>query len=513
MQAPYDTEVTADVFAEAKNTFNCLIGHLTDAAAGTLTHDRLEETIVERGRELQRLLLQAHLDLRALRERQQVHRARQDGTAAGVLGADGVPRRRVEVGHHRLLATLVGTVTLTRCAWRAPGVRNVYPADEALSLPAVRHSAGLTKLAVIETVRGSFDAALAAITTRCGQVIGKRQIEQVVARAAADVDAFYATRTVLPCTASTVLVLSVDGKGIAMRPEALRPATAKAAARARATFRTRLASGEKPARKRMATLGVVYDAEPAPRRPHDVIAVPGGRAGRRRPRARPRAMRKWLCGSVITGPAAVIAKVFDHAEARDPAHVRPWVVLVDGARHQLDLITTEAARRGIRVHIVIDFVHVLEKLWAAAWNLHPPAAPAAEDWVAGHALALLAGHTGQVIAALAAQATAAGVQHRDGIDACIRYLTNNAEHLRYDQALEAGWPIATGVVEGACRHLIADRFDLAGARWGLAGAEAVLKLRALVANGHLEQYWSYHLARQHERVHQTGYQDGYALTA
>ncbi|GAA4983910.1 hypothetical protein HD597_000708 [Nonomuraea thailandensis] len=279
MQAPYDTGLAADVFAEAKNTFNWLIGQLTDTACGMLTHDRLEETIVEQGRELQRQLLQAHLDLRALRERQQAHHARHNATTARVIGSDGVSRTRLETGHHRLLATLVGTVTVTRCAWRAPGARNVYPADAALSLPAVRHSAGLAKLAVVETVRGSFDAAHAAVTARCGNVIGKRQIEQAIVQAAVDVDAFYAARTPLPCTARTVLAIGVDGKGIAMRPEALRPATAKAAARARATFRTRLAAGEKPARKRMATLAVVYDAEPAPRRPHDVIAVPGGRPG------------------------------------------------------------------------------------------------------------------------------------------------------------------------------------------------------------------------------------------
>ncbi len=54
---------------------------------------------------------------------------------------------------------------------------------------------------------------------------------------------------------------------------------------------------------------------------------------------------------------------------------------------------------------------------------------------------------------------------------------------------------------------------IAGARWGLAGAEAVLKLRALIANGDLDEYWRFHLARQHERVHQSGYQDGYSLTA
>lgn len=319
MQAPYDTGLAADVFAEAKNTFNWLIGQLTDTACGMLTHDRLEETIVEQGRELQRQLLQAHLDLRALRERQQAHHARHNATTARVIGSDGVSRTRLETGHHRLLATLVGTVTVTRCAWRAPGARNVYPADAALSLPAVRHSAGLAKLAVVETVRGSFDAAHAAVTARCGNVIGKRQIEQAIVQAAVDVDAFYAARTPLPCTARTVLAIGVDGKGIAMRPEALRPATAKAAARARATFRTRLAAGEKPARKRMATLAVVYDAEPAPRRPHDVIAVPGGRPGNAWPRARPSATRKWLCGSVVTGPATVIAKVFDHAEAVLPA--------------------------------------------------------------------------------------------------------------------------------------------------------------------------------------------------
>ncbi|MEQ4726182.1 hypothetical protein [Nonomuraea sp. B19D2] len=107
----------------------------------------------------------------------------------------------------------------------------------------MRHSAGLAKLAVIEAVRGSFDTAHAAINARCGPMIGKRQIEQLVAEAAADVDAFYAAQTLLPCTSCTVPALSVDGKGVAMRPEALRPATAKAAARARATFRTRLASG------------------------------------------------------------------------------------------------------------------------------------------------------------------------------------------------------------------------------------------------------------------------------
>jgi len=511
---PYDTTTPPDVFAPAKTTFNCLIGQLTDPATETFTHDRLEEVLAEAGRELLRQLLQAHLDLRAERERQRI--ARERGThAAAVVGADQVVRRRVETGHHRLLATIFGTVTVTRCAWRTGGAPNLYPADAALSLPVGRHSHGLARAAVTEAARGSFDQAKAAIEARCGPVIGKRQIEERVVAAAADIDAFYAQQIPLPRTADELLVCSLDGKGVVMRPEALRPATAQAAARTRRTFRTRLASGEKTCRKRMATLAVVYDAAPAPRRPHDVIAVPGGRTGDRPLRPGPKAERKWLHGSLTADPGQVIATVFDHAQARDPLHARTWVVLVDGARHQLDLIQAEADRRDVDIHIVIDVIHVIEYLWKAAWCLHAAADPAAEDWVATCALALLAGHLDHVVATLDAHAVAAGLtqQQRGGIDAAIRYLTGHAEFLRYDHALENGWPIATGVIEGACRHLIGDRLDITGARWGLAGAEAILKLRAVISCGDFPAYWRYHLDREHQRIHQACYQDRYILTA
>jgi hypothetical protein len=190
-----------------------------------------------------------------------------------------------------------------------------------LSLPAVRHSHSLARLAALEAARGSFEAAHAAITSRCGPVIGKWQIEQAVVSAAGDITGFYAARIPEPCTASALLVLSADSKGIVMRPPALRPATAKAAAR-QGRMRTRLAAGQKPNRKRMATLTAVYDADPAPRRPHDVIAPPGGRHGHRKPRPGPKAEAKWLAGSVRHDPAEMITAAFSQAEARDPGHQR-----------------------------------------------------------------------------------------------------------------------------------------------------------------------------------------------
>lgn len=93
-----------------------------------------------------------------------------------------------------------------------------------------------------------------------------------------------------------------------------------------------------------------------------------------------------------------------------------------------------------------------------------------------------------------------------------RLPTGHRDYLRYDHALEQGWPIATGIVEGTARHLVGDRLEITGARWGLAGAEAILRLRAVISNGDLGRYWAYHLDREHHRVHQARHRDEYALT-
>ena len=147
----------------------------------------------------------------------------------------------------------------------------------------------MARLAALEAARGSFEAAHAAITRRCGPVIGKRRVEKAVVSAAADIGAFYAARVPQPCTASTLLVISADAKGIVMRPGELRPATARTAAR-QGKMRTGVTAGEKPNRKRMAALTCVYDAEPARSarttsspspagRPYDVLCSGAGVCG------------------------------------------------------------------------------------------------------------------------------------------------------------------------------------------------------------------------------------------
>jgi hypothetical protein len=449
--------------AGSRAAFKELTATHAGVEASGWTHDQLEDRLETGGRALLRRLYQDHLDLRALREQHAVAQ----GHIGPVVDADGTCHRKVEPGHVRHLTTVFGTVRVTRCAWRADGTRNQYPADAALNLPCRLHSHTLRRRAAIEAARGSFGAAQQALTRACGKVAGKRQVEQLTVAAASDIDAFYQAQVPQPATDDTLLVLSVDGKGVVMRPEALREPTRKAAAvKGAGTYRTRLAGGEKQGRKRMATLGTVYDADPAPRRPHDVMTPAitlhaasdgaGGDRGRRR-RTGPVATAKWLTGSIAQTSEQVIAQVFNQADQRDPTHRRTWIVLVDGARHQLDLIRAEAQRRGVKIHILVDFIHVLEYVWRAAWCFYQDADPAAEPWVAGHALRILAGEADTVITALGQQATDAGLtpQQRGGVDACIGYLQAKRELLGYNTALARGWPIATGVIEGACGTLSA----------------------------------------------------------
>ena len=486
-----------DGFARSRERFDAVTGWLAGGEAGALAHAELEQRLELDSRELFRLLLQDHLDLRAGQE-ERIER---------VVDSEGVRRNRVEAGHERSLLTVFGEVGVRRVAYRERGHGNLYPADGALNLPQEKHSHGLRRLAAIESARGSFDDACEAVGRQTGQPVGKRQLEGLARRGARDFDAFYAGRQQAPSGPADVLVISCDGKGVVMRPEALRAATRKQAAKANGKLKTRLSKGEKRNRKRIAEVGAVYDATPAPRTVADVL--PANESERGEAKQGPKAKGKWLTASVTNDAAQVVCEVFDEAERRDPDHARDWVALVDGNNHQIDRIEAEATEREIDVTILIDLVHVLEYLWKAAWSFHQEGDRAAEEWVRHHAQRILAGDAAKVASAIRRQATNRGLSppQRSGADTCATYLTNKRPYLDYPTALQQGRPIATGVIEGACRHLVKDRMDLTGARWGLEGAEAILKLRAIRANGDFDEYWRYHLNQEHHRVHRTRYAD------
>lgn len=503
----YVAEPDADVFAAADESFAAVKGWLESAEAAGADHGELERQVSVRGRELLRLLMQAHL---GLREAWEVR-------LPAVTGPDEVSRTRAEKGHARALGSVFGPVTVTRIAYRAPGAPNVHLLDEQLGLPREKYSYGLCETLVLAAARTSLAGSCDAVFRETGVRIGTRQAAEIISRAAADFGSFYACRCRTAVLADgDVLVLQCDGKGIRMRQDSLRPAAAAIAAKSAPKQAGRPSRGEVSTRKRIAEAGSVSVITPVPRTASDILGPPPGHdLPASTPPEGPRARDKWVTASIDRNAAAVIADVFAEADRRDPGHQATWIALVDGNKDQIARIRAEAAARNITVPIIIDIIHVSEYLWRAAWCFHPEASPDAGTWVLEQLHAILAGGAADVAAAITARAAATPLSKTKAATAArtAGYLRNKAGCLDYPTALEAGWPIATGIIEGACRHLIKDRMDITGARWGLDTAEAILKLRALHANGDFDAYWKYHLQQEHQRNHPSRHDDSHTLAA
>jgi hypothetical protein len=486
------------------------LARLAGQACRAVTLDAVEVLVAGQGRELLRQLVQLCLDTQAQAEVR----------VAQVTGADGVPRARAERGHARTVVTVLGAVRVRRIAYRSGlrGAGSLFPRDAVLSLPPCGYSWQLQRLAEMFSRCGSYEQARELLLAATGVRIGKRQLEQVTARAARDAEGFCSDRPRPrprpgPGAGEGLppLAVSADGKGVAMRPEARR-GTAKAPGRRSRNFEHRRGTGEK-GHKRMAEAGCVFDvAVPPgpPRTPEQVMAGPGSGT------AAPRAVNRWYACDITAGRDVTVGRLFDEAERRDPGRRRKWIALVDGDIYQLGLIRDQAAARSVAVTVLIDFVHVLEYLWKAAWCFHEPRDPAMEDWVTAQALDILHGRVPEVTARirqLAEDRPPRGSEHAKIIRKTLHYLEAKQPWMDYPTALASGWPIATGVIEGACRHLVQDRMGITGARWGLEGAQAMLWLRAIHASGDLDAYWDHHIRQEHQRNHLSRYATSHDLAA
>lgn len=445
-----------------------------------------------------------------------------DGQAAAEA-ADPLPGLAGSDGHWRgcreksqvSVATMLGKVTVRRIAYRSrvKGVAGLHWRDAVLNLPPCGYSWQLQRFAEMAFRAGSFQDAHDLVLAAAGVSIGKRQLEEILARAAAGADVFARDRPVpdAPVTAgpdggqaAAVLGMSADGKGVSMRPDALRGLTARKAAKREKKGRKRLGSGQKQAKKRMAETGAVFDSLPPDgpaRTPDEIMLRPPGQ-----PPRTPRAVNKWYTCGITASCAEVITLVFAEADRRDPERKRDWLALVDGNDHQIECFREQAAARGKGITILIDFIHVIEYLWKAALAFTPPGdTRATEDQATAWGLDILAGNSPAVIADIERQAAAhpprPGGEHEKNIRKTTHYLQAKEPFLGYPAALARGWPIATGIIEGACRHIVGDRLGITGARWSLPGAQAMLWMRAIHASGDTGTYWDWHITREHQRNH------------
>jgi len=510
--APYPRSVSGtDDYGPARAAFEAFLTRLGDPRADERPAHLVEQFVLDEGPDVLRQVLQDHFDARAAAEPR----------LSEVAGADRVVRRRAEPGHTRGLGTVLGRVEVSRIAYRAPGVSNLHPADARLALPATLYSYPLCRHVVHEAATGGLRDARAALHRFTGQKIGTRQLMQITVEAARDVRDFYQQHQAAPRppqrgpgglpAGEDLLVLSIDATGVNMIDSALRgPVPARPAGPHPPS--AQLASRERAGRTRMAVVTALYDCPPAVRGPADILPATGAERAARRPG--PKARNRELNASIEDSTTPMTTRLFDRAQQRDPGHRRRWIVLVDGNNHQLDRVQAEADARGVDIDIIVDFIHVLEYVWRAAEDLHPTQ-PGRAGFVAHTARRLLEGHAPQVIIDLTTHLdtlTQAGTA-APGLERAIAYLTAKQPYLDYHIALTLGWPIATGVIEGACRSLVKDRLAITGARWSLPGAEAVLLMRAVIINGDFPAYWQYHLQQEHQRNHNSLYQDQYDLAA
>ena len=492
------TPYPAAPFSSSRQRFDTLVGTLSGDETSQLDHADLEQLIDGQGRELLRCLMQDHLDLRSEREK---------AVVVPMRGKDGVERTEARRSS-RVLGTLFGDVGVQRIALVKRGVSGgLRPMDARLNLPNGKYSNGVGRRLAWEVAQSSYDTAVANLRRSTGANIAKRQAEELAIGMVRDFEAFYLDQPREPVSGESLLVLSFDGCGVVMRPEGLRSETRKRAsnARRRSTAESAAAVGARQRgvrknRKRMAEVAAVYDLEAVPRAPEDIVRELR-QSGPHRPR--PRAKNKRVWASLERPVPDVLDEAFVEASLRDETGERRWVAIVDGNEEQLRWLHAMAANVDVQLTIVIDFIHVLGYLWKAGKALEGDDPTVIEKWVSERSLRILQGESSSVAAGIRRSATSRDLRgaRRTAVDDCARYLLNHRAYLRYHEYLRDGLPIASGVIEGACRSLVRDRLDITGARWGLPGAEAVLKLRSLRASGDLDLYLDFHARRELERNH------------
>ena len=485
MNPAYIKSTEISFFSDAKDQLDILIEQLESEEYAHVEHGDVEKHIHNQGHEILRRLLQGWLDKKAAEEKQK----------SSVYNAIGESLNHVRKVTQRKLTTLFGDVNVTRKGYCKPKHKSLFPIDAELNLPEDQYSDGIKKRLSKEVIKISFDNAIESIEETTGGSVPKRQSLKLVSNVALDFEQYYEkNRFSQQEDSNGLLVLTFDGKGIVMRHDSLRECTKKSAEKNK-KLNSRLSPGEKKDRKRMAQVAAVYTVQPHVRTSESVMKI--STDDNVLPFKSPiRNKRVWA--SVERDAESVIKEAFLEALQRDPMQNREWVILIDGLPHQIKLIKKIMKQLKVKATIVMDFIHVLEYLWKAAWCFYSKGDASVEDWIAQKAVKILNGECSQVAKGIRLSATKRGINNRENIDKCANYLLKNKSRLKYGVALKAGFPIATGVIEGACRHLINDRLDITGARWSLTGAEALLKLRSIKSSGDFNHYWEFH--KQQEKL-------------
>lgn len=395
----------------------------------------------------------------------------------------------------RTYFSIFGKVPFWRPYFYRQGVGESSPLDEELSLGDDCYSDLVRELAELLAVDVTYAKVRHFWSRLLGQHLSTQAIQAMIAEDAADVVAYYEQKAAPDVSGEApILVAQADGKGIPMVRETA------------AAPRTRLGKGEKRSKKKEAIVTSSYTIDLNPRTPEEVVASffhqEPSSSSSAQGRNRPQNKETW---ATLDGKDDALSRLAGHLVWRDGAHIKQRVALTDGC---------EALQNRVEKHLpgftlVLDFVHASEYLWKAANALHGENSDKRDPWVEEQTLHILSGRCDQVIAELhaLAQRPRCSQTKRQAFTSAANYFQRNLPYMDYQTYLAKGWPIASGVIEGACRHFVKDRFELSGMRWTQDGAEYLLHLRAVAENDDWDDYHQFRKEQRHMRLYGLPYSE------
>ena len=391
----------------------------------------------------------------------------------------------------RAYRSVFGAIRIKRAYYQAKGEDGFFPLDGALNLPERGYSYLLQELSSKLAVNGSYEKACEVFGDIFPVEIPIRSLERVVGEACEDAARYYEAKPPPDSPAEAVVtVATVDKKGVVMRKPPLEETEVSADPFDR----------KKRGKKKMSTVISAYNIERHVRTSDDVA---GEISEEKALPSKPRPQCKQVWGSLTQGPEKTVAFLAERVKERF-RDGNELVCILDGEPSLWRLVR----KYFPLAFFVLDIFHVLEHIADVAHCFFKEKSPEAKKFVRHRLRMLLNGNAGRVIGGLkqimAKRKLTASQRYR--IKKVIGYLERNKQNMRYDVCLAKGYPIGSGVIEGACRNLINDRLELTGMRWTFHGAESIIRLRAVYINSDWKDFWSFR--RKSERSRLYGLRDG-----
>lgn len=463
---------SSQMILQLREDFERLLAFVSGPQAQTATMDQMERSLFRQvlhlGYQLLRLFVMKRVE--------------------GESHAPLVKRNKTVLPYHsqkgRDYYSIFGKLTIERAYFYAWGGSGRCPLDEALSLPERCYSDLLMESAELLGVEAAYGKGLRVVARLLGLDLSELALETGVAEHSQDVKAYYQQRAPFPSAEEgSILVAQADGKGVPM-------------VRAELDWKVRRGKGDKKTHKKEAIATAVYTIEPYFRTPEEVLNAlfKKGQPAAERPAPR----HKQIFAS-LKGKQQALKRLASWVQRREGEHICQHVALTDGAEPlQKQML---ACLPGFP--LVLDIIHAVEYLWKAGTALYGETDPCRAQWVEAQTLQLLSSHTQQVIHLLEdkADALTPNSQAAKSLRATANYFRRNLPFMDYAEYLRRGWPIGTGVIEGTCRHLVKDRMELSGMHWTIAGAGALLALRAVNENGDWEDFHAFRRTRRHRELY------------